>query len=123
MHVDGECHCGHVTFEAEIDPQAVSICHCTDCQSLTGSPFRVTVICSGEQIRIQSGSPKIYAKTVCWLRLAVHQRRRRADRRLGHPVGQHTPTRPVEACSADLVPVGGTVDQGCARIACPSYGL
>jgi hypothetical protein len=63
MHVDGECHCGHVTFEAEIDPQAVSICHCTDCQSLTGSPFRVTVICSGEQIRIQSGSPKIYAKT------------------------------------------------------------
>jgi hypothetical protein len=63
MHVNGECHCGHVTFEAEIDPQAVSICHCTDCQSLTGSPFRVTVICSGEQIRIQSGSPKIYAKT------------------------------------------------------------
>jgi len=63
MHVDGQCHCGHVTFEAEIDPQAVSICHCTDCQSLTGSPFRVTVICPGEQVRIQSGSPKIYAKT------------------------------------------------------------
>jgi len=63
MHVDGQCHCGHVTFEAEIDPQAVSICHCMDCQSLTGSSFRVTVICSGEQIRIQRGSPKIYAKT------------------------------------------------------------
>src|SRR5262249_6196512 len=63
MHVDGQCHCGRVTFEAEIDPQAVSICHCTDCQSLTGSPFRVTVICPGEQVRIQSGSPKIYAKT------------------------------------------------------------
>jgi hypothetical protein len=63
MPVDGQCHCGHVTFEAEIDPQAVSICHCTDCQSLTGSPFRVTVICPGEQVRIQSGSPKIYAKT------------------------------------------------------------
>ena len=63
MHIDGQCHCGRVTFEAEIDPQAVSICHCTDCQSLTGSPFRVTVICPGEQVRIQSGSPKIYAKT------------------------------------------------------------
>ena len=62
MHVDGQCHCGQVTFEAEIDPQAVSICHCTDCQALTGSPYRVTVICCGSQIHI-TGEPRIYAKT------------------------------------------------------------
>ena len=41
----------------------VSICHCTDCQALTGSPYRVTVICAGEQIRITGKPPKIYAKT------------------------------------------------------------
>jgi hypothetical protein len=52
-----------VTFEADIDPQAVSICHCTDCQALTGSPFRVTVLCSGNQIRTTGQAPKIYAKT------------------------------------------------------------
>ncbi len=63
MHVDGQCHCGRVTFEAEIDPQAVSICHCTDCQVLTGSPFRVTVTCSGTQIRTTGQAPKVYAKT------------------------------------------------------------
>jgi hypothetical protein len=63
MQVDGQCHCGRVTFEADIDPQAVSICHCTDCQQLTGSPFRVTVICSGAQIRLTGGAPKIYART------------------------------------------------------------
>jgi hypothetical protein len=63
MHIDGQCHCGLVTFEADIDPERVSICHCTDCQSLTGSPYRVTVICSGEQIRMTGGRPKIYAKT------------------------------------------------------------
>ena len=63
MKIDGQCHCGHVTYEAEIDPQAVSVCHCTDCQALTGSPYRVTVICSGEQIRITGGAPKVYAKT------------------------------------------------------------
>jgi hypothetical protein len=63
MHVDGRCHCGLVTYEAEIDPQAVSVCHCTDCQSLTGSPYRVTVICTGEQIRMTGKPPKIYAKT------------------------------------------------------------
>ena len=44
MRVDGQCHCGRVSFEADIDPQAVSVCHCTDCQALTGSPYRVTVI-------------------------------------------------------------------------------
>jgi hypothetical protein len=63
MHVDGRCHCGLVTYEAEIDPQAVSVCHCTDYQSLTGSPYRVTVICTGEQIRMTGKPPKIYAKT------------------------------------------------------------
>jgi hypothetical protein len=47
MHIDGQCHCGRVTYQAEIDPERVSICHCTDCQALTGSPYRVTVICSG----------------------------------------------------------------------------
>jgi hypothetical protein len=63
MRIDGRCHCGLVTFEADIDPQAVSVCHCTDCQSLTGSPYRVTVICAGGQIRLTGRPPKIYAKT------------------------------------------------------------
>src|SRR5947199_4345990 len=63
MRIDGQCHCGRVTYEAEIDPGKVSICHCTDCQSLTGSPFRVTVICSGRQIRMTGKDAKIYAKT------------------------------------------------------------
>jgi len=44
MHIDGQCHCGRITFEADIDPDEVSICHCTGCQSLTGSPYRVTAI-------------------------------------------------------------------------------
>ena len=56
----GNAHCGYVTFEADIDPRAVSICHCTDCQTLTGSPFRVTVICSGEQVGLTGGMPKVY---------------------------------------------------------------
>src|SRR5262245_4627881 len=37
MKVDGRCHCGYITYEAEIDPEKVMICHCTDCQTLTGS--------------------------------------------------------------------------------------
>lgn len=51
MKIDGRCHCGYITFEAEADPDKAGICHCTDCQSLSGSAFRtfllVTAIRSG----------------------------------------------------------------------------
>ncbi|WP_225771050.1 GFA family protein [Inquilinus sp. Marseille-Q2685] len=63
MRIDGRCHCGHVAYEAEIDPEQVGICHCTDCQTLTGSPFRVTVLARREAIRLTGHEPKIYVKT------------------------------------------------------------
>jgi len=63
MKVDGQCHCGVVRYEAEIDPEKISICHCTDCQTLTGSPYRVTVLCSADDVRLTGRPPKIYAKT------------------------------------------------------------
>ena len=37
MHVTGKCHCGKIAYEAELDPAGVAICHCSDCQMLTGS--------------------------------------------------------------------------------------
>jgi hypothetical protein len=43
MKVDGACHCGAITVEGEIDPGQVVICHCTDCQTGTGSAFQVSV--------------------------------------------------------------------------------
>ena len=62
MKIDGQCHCGHVSYDAEIDPARVSICHCTDCQALTGSAFRVTVITGRDSIRHTGGEPEVYAK-------------------------------------------------------------
>ncbi len=63
MQIDGQCNCGRVTYQAEIDPDRVSICHCTDCQTLTGSPYRVTAVAAREAVRVTGGDPKIYAKT------------------------------------------------------------
>jgi len=37
MHVEGNCHCGQIKFRAEVDPDQVEICHCTDCQTLSRS--------------------------------------------------------------------------------------
>jgi hypothetical protein len=63
MKIDGQCHCGRVRYQADIDPAKVSICHCADCQNLTGSPYRVTVICAAEDVRMTGEPAKIYAKT------------------------------------------------------------
>ncbi|HEV2701879.1 MAG TPA: GFA family protein [Steroidobacteraceae bacterium] len=63
MKVEGQCHCGQITFEAEIDPNTVGICHCTDCQTLTGSAYRVTAHAPAAQFTLRSGTPKVYIKT------------------------------------------------------------
>ena len=62
MKIDGRCHCGQITYEAELDPDRVGICHCTDCQKLSGSAFRTIAIVRGESFRLV-GQPKIYVKT------------------------------------------------------------
>jgi hypothetical protein len=63
MRLDGRCHCGYLSFEAENDPQNVSICHCTDCQTGTGSAFRVSVRTPGKSFKMLSGEPTRYVKT------------------------------------------------------------
>ena len=62
MHIDGRCHCGAISFEAEVDPETTGICHCTDCQTLTGTAFRVTVKAQAEDYVLR-GTPTIHVKT------------------------------------------------------------
>jgi hypothetical protein len=61
MHIDGGCHCGAIALTAEIDPASVMLCHCTDCQVLSGSPFRHVVPAPIESFAV-TGSPKVYVK-------------------------------------------------------------
>src|ERR1700730_4121764 len=63
MKINGACHCGAITYEAEVDPAAAGVCHCADCQILSGSAFRVTIRAAAGSFRILSGSPRIYTKT------------------------------------------------------------
>src|SRR4030095_6708295 len=63
MRVNGSCHCGQITYEAEVDPERVRVCNCTDCQVLTGSAFRVSVAAKAQTFRLLTGRPKVYVKT------------------------------------------------------------
>ena len=62
MKIDGGCHCGKITYTAEVDPENVGICHCTDCQTLSGTAFRVSVSAAKEAFHL-NGEPKTYIKT------------------------------------------------------------
>jgi hypothetical protein len=63
MKVTGGCHCGHITYRAEVDPGTIRVCHCTDCQKLTGTAFRATIASLSGTFVLQRGTPKIYIKT------------------------------------------------------------
>lgn len=63
MKIDGGCHCGYITYEASIDTEQVGICHCTDCQTLSGSAFRTYVLATKADFRLLSGRLKSYVKT------------------------------------------------------------
>lgn len=62
MRIDGGCHCGRLSYEADIDPEKVGVCHCTDCQTLSGSAFTAFVPVTKDAFRLR-GQPKIYVKT------------------------------------------------------------
>jgi hypothetical protein len=62
MKIDGKCHCGQITYEAEIDPGEVYICHCTDCQAISGTAFRWAVPVAEADFKLLTGKPKTYLK-------------------------------------------------------------
>jgi hypothetical protein len=42
----GRCLCGAVSYTVEAEPLAQAVCHCTDCQRQTSSPFSAVVVVS-----------------------------------------------------------------------------
>lgn len=91
MKVEGACHCGQVSYEAEVDPEAVLLCNCTDCQVLTGSAFRLSVPAPSWSFRLLSGKPSTYVKTAD------------SGTRRAHSFCPNCGA-PVFACAADGVP-------------------
>src|SRR6185312_2246618 len=44
-----------------VDPARVIICHCTDCQTISGGPYRVNVPVLAENFAVR-GEPAVYPK-------------------------------------------------------------
>lgn len=63
MKVEGQCHCGAISFEAEVQPGTTTVCHCLDCQTQSGSAFRANISAPAASFRLVQGSPRTYIKT------------------------------------------------------------
>ncbi len=62
MQISGQCHCGNISFTAVIDPARVIACHCADCQTFSGAPYRAAVPVLAENVTLR-GTAKHYIKT------------------------------------------------------------
>jgi hypothetical protein len=57
------CACRQLQAEADGEPIIVSMCHCTECQRRTGSPFGVGAWYPKEKVRIR-GEAKTFVRPV-----------------------------------------------------------
>jgi hypothetical protein len=62
LKIQGRCHCGTICYEAEVEPVSVNICHCLDCQRLSGSAFRAGIVVTADRFRLLEGKPREYVK-------------------------------------------------------------
>lgn len=53
----GGCRCGKVRFRISAPPLLTMACHCTGCQSMTGSAYSLSVAVPAEGFDVVTGSP------------------------------------------------------------------
>ena len=63
MQISGQCHCGAIAYRARLLSDEIAICHCSDCQALSGSPYRATATAPADGFVVTRGSPAAYVKT------------------------------------------------------------
>ena len=121
MKVDGACACGAIKVEAEADPEKTQVCHCTDCQTATGTAFRVSIPVAGATFKI-IGKPAIYVKTTAesgrprvqafcgTCGSPIYSTTPGECAQLLHAAGRHfAPARPAYAAAPVLVAIGTVV--------------
>lgn len=57
MNEEGGCACGSVRYRLKREPMFVNCCHCTDCQTQTGSAFVVNALVESSEVETLSGEP------------------------------------------------------------------
>ena len=56
--VSGGCLSGNVRFETTSEPAMQVLCHCVDCQTVSGSAFYTAYIVQLESVKLTKGEPR-----------------------------------------------------------------
>ncbi len=59
----GGCQCGGIRYEVSDEPRQVVACHCTECQTQSGSAFGMTMVVAAAAFSITKGEPRFYRST------------------------------------------------------------
>jgi hypothetical protein len=69
----GGCFCGAVRYQVAANPLLVYACHCTDCQTQSGSAFALNMAVPADSFRLTAGQAKAwrrvspsYVRTASW---------------------------------------------------------
>jgi hypothetical protein len=54
----GGCLCGDVRYRLDEDPVTLYVCHCTDCQTQTGTSFALSMVVRRPAFQIVRGEPR-----------------------------------------------------------------
>lgn len=63
MRTTGACFCGAIEYVASIDENRIGVCHCRDCQVLSGSAFRTTTTVEPGSFEVTRGELRFFEKT------------------------------------------------------------
>jgi len=58
MSYEGGCACGGVRYGLKREPMFVHCCHCTSCQTETGSAFVINALIESDQVEPLKGAPE-----------------------------------------------------------------
>ncbi|KAK3679032.1 hypothetical protein LTR78_001485 [Recurvomyces mirabilis] len=58
----GSCFCEKLKYSYEGEIQAKALCHCRDCQKITGSTYSTNIIVPGNNFKVTSGKDKTISK-------------------------------------------------------------
>ncbi len=62
MKITGGCYCKAVRYESEGEPMMRGLCHCRECQYISGGAANVALAMPSEGFRFTAGEPKAFAR-------------------------------------------------------------
>lgn len=58
----GGCQCGKVGYESAVEPLALYVCHCRECQKQSASGFGMSLVVPRAGLRLTRGAPKYWTR-------------------------------------------------------------